>query len=171
MFGRVLIVRACPINSAGRTASRPFSRRETARGLTRAFSPESPRRGPRPRRSTTPQGHAWVPPPSRRLRRFAPPRCAAGCSRPAPHRLGTRPPGPPSLPDVSLSLARASSSTSRWASPASVRFSRRGCCRKPLETPVRVGSPGHDEFWPSFSHWQSRRPAFLIMTADSSRSP
>jgi hypothetical protein len=34
---------------------------------------------------------------------------------------------------------------------------------------VRVGSSGHHERWPSLS--QSRRPAFLMMTADSSRSP
>jgi hypothetical protein len=76
------------------------------------------------------------------------------------------------------SLARAS--TSRWSSPASVRFSRsgRGCCRtrKPLRTHVRVGSPGHRECWPLLSQSRRRRrPAFkfLIMTADSdsSRSP
>jgi hypothetical protein len=145
VFGRVLIVRARSINRAKNTAF--FSQRNSTRSCP-CFSPRVAGRArgapPSPRGT---RGYHLTAAAARRLRRLAPPRCAATPSWPAPHRIGTRPPGP--VPDVSLSLARAS--TSRWSSPAWARARRARavrvmtwCRRKLRETmPYSAELGGH----------------------------
>ena len=89
---------------------------------------------------------------SRRRRRFAPPLVSA-------LRI---------LTDVTLLPARASTACC-WSSPASVRFSCYGCCRRPSRTLSESATPSHHD---ADGRSLSRdTPPFLMMTADSSRSP
>jgi hypothetical protein len=112
-----------------------------------------------------------APPSPRTIRGYhhQPQLCGGGAARCAPLRcvellpaLVPHPPGP----FVGYVLLHARASTLCRSSPASVRFSRSGCCREPLGRaafPVTMSVPAS-------SLSQSRGPAYLMVTADSNRS-
>ena len=149
---RLLIVRARLIKETDTRPRQPFSRREIARGLARAFLPRAASSAPPSPRDT--RGYH---PPSRRFAAAAALRAAS-----ASRFLGTPPSG--SCPDVSLFFCTGGGLS--LVVPGSSFASRAdGCCREPAR--IRVGPPGHHVC----GHVAfSGATASLTVTADGSRS-